>query len=99
MVQRRGRILPRLLVLHLFAMAALCIGIVGSAASSGTTIAAGSATLAVGSQATTTTVVTRSADHSNFNAFEIALPVRPCCRVVDGVAAPPRLVAHARADD
>lgn len=88
MEQRRKRgLLSQLLLVQFAAVAALFAGVLGTSASAGTNIAAGSTTLQAGSQAATSAVVTRAAADSNFNAYDITLQFNPAVVSVASVQA------------
>jgi hypothetical protein len=88
MEQRRKRgLLSQLLLVQFAAVAALFAGVLGTSASAGTNIAAGSATLQAGSQASTSAVVTRAAVDSNFNAYDVTLQFNPAVVSVASVQA------------
>lgn len=80
------RLFPKFLLVQALVVLVLALGVVDSLASSGTTISAGSASVTVGSEGTTTTVVTRSPDDAHLNAFDIALSFDPAVVSVAGVA-------------
>lgn len=73
MKRERRNLIPRLLLVQAIAIAALFVGVLGTSASAGTNIAAGSASLVAGSQGTSTAVVTRAASDTSFNAYDITL--------------------------
>lgn len=82
----RRKLLPRMVLIQACAIAALFVSILGTSASAGTTIAAGSASLVAGSQGTSSVVVTRAAGDSAFNAFDITLQFNPAVVTVASVA-------------
>lgn len=84
--QKRG-LLSRLLLVQLVAVGALFVGVLGTAASAGTTISAGSASIVAGGTAVSTASVTRAAEDSNFNAFDITLQFDPAVASVATVEA------------
>lgn len=82
----RRILLPRLLLIQLCAAAALFVGVLGTSASAGTNIAAGSASVVAGSQGTSTTVVTRAPADTSLNAYDIILQFDPARVSVVNVA-------------
>ncbi|MGE3075104.1 MAG: hypothetical protein AB7N24_15220 [Dehalococcoidia bacterium] len=82
----RRNLFPRILFVQALVVLALALGVVDSLASAGTTISAGSASIQVNGQGSTTTTITRSANDAHLNAFDVSLSFDPSIVSVASVA-------------